>query len=399
MPISKAFESVLSESHIEKIIRIAKQAAPSNTHVPFITNHDATEYCYRPATWWASGFFPGCLWAIYERKIKYPMFLPSYNEHELMQLAVEWQAKLKGLQFITTTHDIGFMIMPSYSREYDLSINGNGDYTSAGKVLVQAADSLMTRWNEKVGMLRSWNSTATKIYQFDNMQTDFLVIVDNMMNLDLLYKASEITGDHRYSQVATTHADNCLKYHVRQDYSTSHLVVFDPVTGDFKIALTHEGYAHDSCWSQGHAWAVYGFASVYMYTKQQKYLTAAKKLADYFISQLGENGQVHWDFDAPRPCDWDTSAATIFCSGVLLMCKRLNNQQSSEAHHYLSSVEKILNCCLDDALTGSDGATILNRATKDLFQYSLDPDSHHGLVYADYYFLELGNRILELGLV
>lgn len=379
------FKAVLGSEAIEKILKVAEAEPTVPNTFPHLTSHGATKYIYEPLQWWTSGFFPGSLWTILERWHKYPQ-LVSFSPQRIETVANHWKSKLRGIEFDTTTHDVGFLIMPAYQRHYDLT----KDQQSA-TAIVNGANSLLTRWNEKVGCLRSWDGAKCSNYQFLSKDRDFLVIIDNMMNLDLLYEASIISGDNKYSDIATKHAETTLAKHMREDGSSYHLIVYDPVTGDRKVGLTHQGYDHESTWSRGQAWALYGFATVYKYTNDSKFLEMAKKIADYFVSRL-DDGIVYWDFDAPRPCEWDTSAAMIACSGMLLICQLQNN------HEYVDIVTKILHVCVKKALTGDNGATILDHSTANNYRFSLNPVADHGLVYADYYFLEVGNRLLDMGL-
>ncbi|KAH8551148.1 glycoside hydrolase family 88 protein [Umbelopsis sp. PMI_123] len=377
------FQAALDNSAMFKILKVAKQESPVPNTFPHCTNFGATEYIYEPSHWWTSGFFPGSVWAVCERASKREFPVPF---DDLVKLARKWEDGMEKEKNNTNTHDIGFMIMPSFQRDLDLTGNA-----ACKDVIITAANSLLTRWNETVGCFRSWNTTATKQYKFDNKHTDYLVIIDNMMNLDLLYSASLLSGDPKYANLATKHAETTLKNHIRPDWSTYHLIVYDPATGKMKQGLTHQGYDHESTWSRGQAWALYGFATVYKYTKDPKFLDAAKKLTDYFMTRV-EDGVVYWDFDAPRPCVWDTSASMIACSGMLLICQLENSQE------YIPQVEQMLKVCLERAQTSDDGCTILDHATVNNHPHANLIIADHGLVYADYYFLEVGNRLIDMGL-
>lgn len=378
------FRNMLSEDAINKITRLAENP-PSDRGLPHCTREGshAQEYIFEPPEWWTSGFFPGSLWAIYERSRQVSVPIP---QPKLKELAERWTAKIESQKTNTDTHDIGFMIMPSFGRKYLLE----GDVL-AGDVIVQAAESLLTRWNEKVGCIKSWNEAVNMAYDFSGPR-DFVVIIDNMMNLNLLYTATSITGDSKYATIATKHAETTLKNHIRDNWSTFHVVIYDSETGARKVGLTFQGYQHESCWSRGQAWALYGFASVYQYTRQKRFLDAAKKLANYFLTQV-ENGTVYWDFDAPRPCVWDVSAAMIACSGMLLICQLEHSQE------YLSAVASILATAQKHALTNEKGVTILDHSTVNNYQYSAHKNVDTGLVYADYYFLEIGNRLIDMKLI
>ncbi|ORX46982.1 glycoside hydrolase family 88 protein [Hesseltinella vesiculosa] len=380
----EVFNAVLSTSAIDKVLRVARREPPAPGTFPHCTNQGASEYIYEPSKWWTSGFFPGSLWAICERASKHPM--DGYNLDEVVKLARKWSGRIEQEQYNTETHDIGFMIMPSFQR--DLEVTGA---KSCESVIVNAAESLLTRWNEHVGCIRSWNRTQTHLYCFDCKDTDFLVIIDNMMNLDLLYSASLITGDSKFANVATRHTETTLKHHFRKDSSTYHLIVYNPVTATPKIGLTHQGYENKSTWSRGQAWALYGLATVYKYTNDQKFLEAAMRAADYFMSRV-DDGVVYWDFDAPRPCFWDVSAAMIACSGMLLI------DQLHGSYTYLPHVTAILRATINGALTGNDGCTILDNSTVNNHEHAMKRITNTGLVYADYYFLEVGNRLLDMGL-
>jgi Glycosyl Hydrolase Family 88 len=378
------FRNMLSEDAVRKIIKVAENPEDS-VKLPHCTKPGThgEEYIFESPEWWTSGFFPGSLWALYERSQKRELYISKSKLKELCEL---WMDRIEAQKDNTDTHDIGFMIMPSFQRKYNLEKD-----TTAGETIVHAANTLLLRWNEKVGCLKSWNHAITKAYNFSG-PTDFPVIIDNMMNLDLLYSATAITGDQKYAEIATKHAETTLKNHIRSDWSSFHLVIYDSVTGARKIGLTCQGYQHESCWSRGQAWALYGFASVYQYTGQHKYLDAAKKLANYFVSKL-DNGIVYWDFDAPRPCVWDISAAMIAASGMLLIC------QLEGSVEYLSSVALILAVAQRNALTDNNGDTILDHSTVNNYEYAFDRIFDTGLVYADYYFLEVGNRLIDMNLV
>lgn len=363
-------------------------------HYTFPDGSNTTEYKYFPSSVWTSGFFPGSLWALYERIIKYPTQGSgegTITKDELLKLARLWEEGMKPEQFNTKTHDIGFMIMPSYGRDHQL----NGTEESK-EVIIQAAESLTTRFSPITKCIRSWDIQRQANREFTNPDKDFLVIVDNLMNLDLLYYASQITGDAKYSDIATTHAKTTLINQFRSDNSSYHLVVYDTQTGDVKGKYTHQGYSDESTWSRGQAWALYGYASCYKFTKDKQFLNAAKKFTDYFLSRLPEDRAVYWDFDAPRPCYWDVSAAMIATSGMLLI------QSLDPSANYLPEVIKIINRVTKDAWAGTpEWGTILKHSTVQNHgqAYPGTRVADIGLVYADYYFIETANRLLDMGVV
>lgn len=386
--ISSIFASTLDDEAINKILKVAKSKPPVEGYIPHCTHpgDDGEKYVYEPPEWWTSGFFPGSIWTILERYNKI-----GKSHKEIEDLATKWKNAIEPQKHNTETHDIGFMIMPAFQREYEIN---NHDPTAAN-VIATAAESLMTRWNEKAQCFKSWNGMKTKAYNFCNESSDTLVIIDNMMNLDLLYSASLITKDPKYANHATKHAETTLKDHVRDDWSTYHVVVYDTPTGARKIGITAQGYGHESKWSRGQAWALYGFATVYRFTKDTKFLDAAKNLTDKFLAHVPEDGSVYWDFDAPNqnsPADWDVSAAMIACSGMLQIC------QLESSDIYLESVARILDACQKHARTSETADTILKHSTVNAAPIAMYPCADTGLVYADYYYLEIGNRLLDMKL-
>ncbi|OZJ01647.1 hypothetical protein BZG36_05439 [Bifiguratus adelaidae] len=382
---SEVISSVLGDAAVQKIWKVACAKPPKAGYFPHYVPTGTTDYVYEPSGWWTAGFFPGSVWLLYERSLKRRL---SVTSEQLLQAGRKWEVDLEKEKYNTTTHDLGFMIMPAFYRDYVLTGNKHNR-----EVVLQAAKSFATRWSEKVQCIRSWDSTSTKVYTYPSKETDFLVIIDNMMNLDLLYVASELSGNPKYARIATTHAETTLKHHIRPDNSTYHLIVYDPNSGAVKARLTHQGYAHESTWSRGQAWALYGYATVFKYTRDSKFLDASIRLTDYFLSRVGPDGVVYWDFDAPKPAPWDISAAMIACSGMLLLCELKPELRTM----YLPRVFSMLEACTTGAL--SRGDSILDHATINNYEHSHNRLADSGLVYADYYFIEVGNRLIDMGLV
>jgi chondroitin AC lyase len=211
---------------------------------------------------WRSGFFPGCLWYAYE-----------YSRDEAMKDAAKrWTEGLEPVKDYTRNHDVGFMMFSSYGNGYRLT--GNPAYKD---VLLRSARSLSTRFNPTVGSILSWNP---------NSRWKFPVIVDNMMNLELLFWAAKNGGGDDLRKIAETHALTTMKNHVRSDGSTFHVIDYDPATGAVRARNTAQGYADGSAWSRGQAWGLYGFTMTYRETKNPVFLETARKIADYFIAHL-----------------------------------------------------------------------------------------------------------------
>jgi len=219
------------------------------------------------------------------------------------------------------------------------------------EVLVQSAKSLSTRFNPKVGCIQSWNN----IKSLDGKRIlTYPVIIDNMMNLELLFFASKVTGDTSFSNVAITHAVNTMKNHLRPDYSSYHVVNYDAETGAVKSRETQQGFSDNSTWSRGQAWGIYGFTMVYRETKEKRFLETAQKMADYFLKHLPKDKIPYWDFNVnqqgynppwkydvsryPEP-PRDASAAAIAASALIELSGYVNNRESEK---YLKAAEGIL---------------------------------------------------------
>ncbi|MDT0648002.1 glycoside hydrolase family 88 protein [Zunongwangia sp. F260] len=312
---------------------------------------------------WISGFFPGNLWQLYEL---------TGNE-KFKSRAVNWTAFLEKEKMNNTTHDIGFVLMGSFGK--GLEIEEKEEYKD---ILIQGARTLSTRFNEKVGALRSWD--------FNKEVWEYPVIIDNMMNLELLFEATKLSNDSSFHQIAVKHANTTLKNHFREDHSAYHLVVYDTISGAVKEKITHQGFNDESSWARGHAWAVYGYTMSYRYTQDTAYLKQATAMADYFINHesLPEDGIPYWDFkdpqipDAPR----DVSAATIMASALFELSSYAENED------YQKYSEKVLNSLHSEKYILSEdvqGPFILKHSTG---HWPHKKEIDEPIIYADYYFLE-----------
>ncbi|MEZ0483624.1 glycoside hydrolase family 88 protein [Fibrella aquatica] len=332
---------------------------------------------------WTSGFFPGSLWYAYEAR----------QEPAMKQAAIQWTEKLEPLKTFTEHHDLGFMMYCSYGNAYRLTKN-----PAYKAILVQSAKSLCTRFNPKTGSIKSWN----KFVSWHGEPTyTYPVIIDNMMNLELLFFASKVTGNPTYRNVAITHANNVLKNQIRPDYSTYHVVCYDDKTGKVLGRETAQGYADNSTWSRGQAWAIYGFTIMYRETKDRTYLTAAQKMADYYLTHknLPADKVPYWDFDVNeagytpgvkanthhnRPPLRDASAAAITASALLELSGYLGKAGANYRDdavtmlHSLASTEYRAN--------PNENANFLIKHCVGSIPHGVEKDVP--LVYADYYFLE-----------
>ena len=310
--------------------------------------------------WWCSGFYPGSLWYIYE-------FGHSPN---VSALAMKQTRKLEPLLAMNTDHDIGFQLNCSYGNAYRMTGN-----VACRDVLVAGARKLAQRMNPATGVIRSWD--------FLRKGWKYPVIIDNMMNLELLTVAARLSGDVELGLVARTHADTTMKNHFRPDYTSYHLVNYDPETGEVLSRETVQGYSDESAWSRGQAWALYGYSMMYRETDEARYLAQAMNIGDMLLSRLPDDGIPYWDFDDPQEdAPRDVSAAAIMASAFI----QLSEQTGNEA--YFSMAEKQLCTMLTPeylAAPGTNGGFLLKHGVGNL------PDNSEvdvPLTYADYYFLE-----------
>ena len=312
--------------------------------------------------WWCSGFYPGTAWYVYE----YTM------DESVREIALKYQAGLEPLRFRTDDHDIGFQLMCSYGN--CLRITGD---KSCEPVILDGAKSLASRFDPEVGCTRSWNFG----------KWSFPVIVDNMMNMELILKAAELGGDASLKDVALSHARTTMKNHFREDFSTYHLVDYNPETGEVVGKQTVQGYADDSAWARGQAWALYGYPMIYRFTKEQDILDQAVAIAEYLLPRLPEDSIPYWDYDSPQiPNDVrDASSAAIMASALIELSRYVDAEKSAR---YLAAAEKMLRTLASDEYLvpeGEDYGFILRHSTGNK---NKDSEVDVPLTYADYYFLE-----------
>lgn len=229
-------------------------------------------------------------------------------------------------------------------------------------------------------------------------------------DLNLLYYASQLTNDPKLADIATTHAARTMSAHIREDNSTCHVVDFDQVSGKFRSQMTNQGYSDSSCWSRGQAWGIAGFAQTYGWTKDPRFLKTSRNLADYFLAHLPEDSVPHWDFNAPNTNIRDTSAALIAAYGMLLLHSALKDTTLEYLDAALRIVSGVVTISLaseanfvrtsngDQKVDLGGPETIVLNATINNYEFAPRRWADHGLVYADYYFILIGNTLLEMGL-
>ncbi|EKJ67855.1 hypothetical protein FPSE_12003 [Fusarium pseudograminearum CS3096] len=453
--ISSTLSDLFDENITAKILHAAETGLINNNpplaypeYVPQ-TGPETGKYVLREKLFWTCGFFPGSIYSLIERMIKFPQASPGgSNKQQLLQQLLtvgrSWSDPLHDYAKRTDTHDMSFMIQPSMRVRWEVLHDFD-----ALQSIITAAQSLYSRYNSNVGAIRSWDVLSQDGVDISSMTDDFLVIIDSMCNLDLLYYAAAQTGQTEMAEAATTHAKALMKALFRPEtdesvgrtmYSTFHVVNFDPNNGSVKEKRTGQGYAANSTWARGQAWGILGYSQTYNWTKDTQFLDAAIGLAEYFIFRLlnspdcvevpvsGENRTKGryvplWDFDAPIDTSAplrDSSAGIIAANGMLVLSQALAGSGSHDlSERYRSMAIRIVKDTLDFSLAQEkskvalkvDGTfevqdlesnghfeAILKNATANHNAKDYKRYWDHGLVYADYYLIEFGNRLLKMGL-
>jgi unsaturated chondroitin disaccharide hydrolase len=301
------------------------------------------------------------------------------GDPRLESAARAWAARLLPRQHDTTTHDLGFLFELSFL----LGAKLTGDATLKAPAL-QAARTLALRFNPKGNFIQAWGPLDGTTGQRGR------AIIDTLMNLELLFWASQVSGDSSFADLATKHACTALKRHVRADWSTSHVTDFDPDTGEFLKQDTHQGMSATSCWSRGQAWAVYGFSECYRETGDPTFFDAARRLADYCLFHLPNDRVPYWDYDSPLiPNDVrDSSAAAILASGLINL-SRLDSEPTRAERWSVEALAILESLWRDYSSRSTQEPCVLLHATTSKPAGLMD----HGLIYGDYYFVEALTRL------
>lgn len=322
--------------------------------------------------WWTSGFYPGLLLYLYEYS----------TDEQLLQLA---KAKLEILEkekYNKGTHDLGFMLYCSFGNALRLT----GDTAAYKEILLTGAESLISRFNPTVKAIRSWEGWT------------YPVIIDNMMNLEFLTQASRLSGDPKYRDIAVIHANTTIDNHYRPDYSSYHVIDYNPADGSIVGKKTAQGAFDESAWARGQAWGLYGYIMMYRETRNKAYLDFAKNIASFILNHpnMPDDLVPYWDFDAPDLPDdspyafddktyRDASTASILASALIELS---TYAEGAEQTNYLTKAERILqslSAAPYKAEIGTNGGFIL--------KHSVGSIPHGGeidvpLTYADYYYVE-----------
>jgi len=321
--------------------------------------------------WWCSGFFPGSLWYLFENS----------KNPEVLKYAKMYTDRVEREKYTTDNHDVGFMLYCSFGN--GLRITGDERYK---EVLLTGAKSLATRYDPKVGLIRSWDHNK-EVWQYP-------VIIDNIMNLELLLWAANYAKDESFKKMSLSHADKTMIHHFRPDYSSYHVVSYDRTTGLPHKKQTHQGYADNSSWSRGQSWGLYGYTYLYRETKDKRYLDQAKHIADFLINhpQMPKDYIPYWDYNAPTIPDAprDASAACVMASALVELSDFVDAKSKKR---YMQVVEKQIRTLASAQYTaklGENGDFILKHSTG-AFPFKSEVDAP--LTYADYYYLEALARL------
>ena len=355
--------SAAAENLLEARYKMLLAYPVDSMSMPRSMNIKTNEIKKVPSRDWTSGFFAGNLWQLYR--------LTGNSEYK--KQAEKWTPFSKKESVNRNSHDVGFKVYCAYGEA--LKVENKQEYKD---VIIKGAETLCTRFYAKVGAIRSWD--------FNKEIWDYPVIIDNMMNLELLFEATKLSGNKKYQDIAIQHANTTLKNQFRDDNSCYHVIDYNPTTGVVRKKTTLQGYNDDSVWARGQGWAVYGFTMSYRYTKDPAYLKQAEATAKFFMTDknLPEDGIPYWDFRDPAIPDSarDVSAATVMASALYELYDYTKNKS------YLAFADKII------ATLHSDKYILDPKINAPfIFDHSTGNWPKHDeidepIIYADYYFLE-----------
>ncbi len=330
--------------------------------------------------WWTSGFYPGSLLYLYEYS----------GDEELLRLAKDKLQILEQEKYNKGTHDLGFMLYCSFGNALRLT----GDTAAYKEILLTGAESLISRYNPTVKAIRSWGGWT------------YPVIIDNMMNLEFLTQATKLSGDSKYYDIAVIHANTTIQNHYRSDYSSYHVIDYNPEDGSIVGRKTAQGAFDESAWARGQAWGLYGYVMMYRETGDETYLDFAKNVAAFILGHpnMPEDLVPYWDFNAPDLPDdspyatqykanRDVSTASILASALIELSTYTDGEESAK---YLTTAENMLqslSAAPYKADIGTNGGFILQRSVGSIPHNS---EIDVPLTYADYYYIEALMRYRRL---
>ena len=319
---------------------------------------------------WCDGFWPGILWMDYQ----------NFKDEAVRKAAEGYTESLKGIAYRPCyDHDIGFLMFCSYGKGYE--VNHSQEYKD---VILASADSLATLFNPIVGTILSWPREVKPRNWPHN------TIMDNMMNLDMMFWAAKNGGNKLLYDLAVTHAKTTMRNHFRPDGSCYHVAVYDTINGDLIKGVTHQGYADNSMWSRGQSWAIYGYTMVYRYTKNNMFLDFAQKVTDIYIKRLKETSDdlvPLWDMDDPRGVKGgapkDASAACVVADALLELQQYVGGKKGEEYKHF--ALQSLAQLSTDKYQSGKKNVAFLMHSTG---HHPAGSEIDASIIYADYYYLE-----------
>ncbi|HIT90481.1 MAG TPA: glycoside hydrolase family 88 protein [Candidatus Merdenecus merdavium] len=346
-------------------------AARNKHKIPYTTENGVyDDWTDKNICWWTNGFWGGIMWQMYH----------ATENNLYREIAIEVEEKLDRnlMNHGGMDHDSGFKWLPTSGAHY----RKDGDKAAYNRVLL-AADNLAGRLNTAGGFLRAWNDPGSG-------DKAGWAIIDCMMNLPLLYWASELTKDPRYNQIARIHANMAKKYFVRDDGSVKHIVEFDPLSGEYIRSHGGQGYKRGSVWTRGQAWAIYGFALSHQYTHDEEALKYAVKTADYFIENIPEKHGIPVDFMQPEDCVWEDSTAAVIAACGMLEIKKYMPEDSGKK--YEEAALKLLHFVAEERCNWTEETdNIVERCTAAYH----DKEHEFAIVYGDYFFIEAIWKLTE----
>lgn len=322
---------------------------------------------------WTSGFWPGVLWYDYE----------FTKDLKIRKVAEKYTASLS---FLANTkaydHDLGFLVFCSFGNAYRLT--GNPAYK---QIILSVADSLATLYNPTVGTILSWPRAIHEYHWPHN------TIIDNMMNLEMLFWAAKNGENVELYDMAVSHANNTMKNQFKPDYSCYHVALYDTITGSFIKGVTHQGYKDSSMWARGQAWAIYGFTVCYRETHDERYLEFVQKVTDVYLKRLPDDYIPYWDFDGPGIPDAprDASAASIVASGLLELSTYVKGDKGEQYKQVAVQILKKLST--KEYQSRDKNPSFLLHSTGN---WPTDSEIDASIIYADYYYLEALLRLKKL---
>lgn len=321
---------------------------------------------------WTSGFWPGILWYIHEYtgKKQWQVESDRFTQY-LMPLTNE----------PALDHDLGFQLFCSAGNGYRLTSD-----SLYKQMVLKGADTLATLFNPLVGTIHSWPSKP---------QYPHNTIVDNMINLEMLFWAAKNGGNKELYNIALSHAETTMKNHFREDYSSYHLIAYDTITGAKIKGVAHQGYANESMWARGQAWGIYGYTMVYRETHDAKFLNFAHQIAKIYLERLPQDLIPYWDFDAPNIPNEpkDASAAAVVASALLELSQYTQDKELSEK--YMSKAKGMLVELSGNYKSDNQNSSFLLHSTG---HHPKGTEIDASIIYADYYYLEALLRLRELEL-